>query len=97
MAGSTYPQLAVVHDSILIIFLDIVWEVVNGDVIVVDVFHYLEQVVSLGLDPMRNPHTLFLKALSSLGVKESALPMTGMTLTRGDKRRINSMSISLKL
>jgi len=38
-----------------------------------------------------------LKALSSLGVKESALPMTGITFTRGDKRRINSMSISLKL
>lgn len=41
--------------------------------------------------------TLFLKPLSSLGVKESALPITGMTLTRGERRRINSMSISRKL
>ena len=41
--------------------------------------------------------TRFLNPRSSLGVSESALPMTGMTLTRGDKRRINSMSISLKL
>jgi len=42
-------------------------------------------------------HTLFLKPRSSLGVKESALPMTGITLTRGERRRINSMSISLNL
>lgn len=41
--------------------------------------------------------TRFLKAFSSLGVKESAFPMTGITLTRGDNRLINSMSISLKL
>ena len=41
--------------------------------------------------------TLFLKALSSFGVRASALPITGMTLTRGDSLRINSMSISRKL
>jgi hypothetical protein len=32
-----------------------------------------------------------------LGVNESALPMTGMTFTRGDNLLINSISISLKL
>ena len=41
--------------------------------------------------------TLFLNAFNSEGVKESAFPMTGMTFTRGDSRRISSMSISLRL
>jgi hypothetical protein len=42
-------------------------------------------------------HTLVLNALSSRGVSESDRPMTGMTLTRGESRRISSMSISLRL
>ena len=41
--------------------------------------------------------TRFLNARSSLEVSESALPMTGMTLTRGDRRRMSSMSISRRL
>jgi hypothetical protein len=41
--------------------------------------------------------TLFLNPLSSDGVKESALPMTGITLTRGESRRMSSMSISRSL
>lgn len=46
---------------------------------------------------MKEILTLFLKALSSVGVKESALPMTGITLTRGDRRLMSSISISLRL
>jgi len=41
--------------------------------------------------------TRFLKAFNSLGVNASALPMTGMTFTRGDNLLINSISISLRL
>ena len=37
---------------------------------------------------------LFLNALSSDGVSESAFPMTGITLTWEDSRRMSSMSIS---
>src|ERR1700744_4154853 len=36
--------------------------------------------------------TSFLDSASSAGVSASALPMTGMTLTRGERRVINSMS-----
>ena len=93
----TYSQLAVVLDGILVILLDVIREIVDWDVVVVNIFHDLRGVVSLKQSTQRQSRTLFLKALSSLGVKESALPITGMTFTRGDKRRINSMSISLKL
>src|SRR5205085_7835708 len=34
---------------------------------------------------------------NSWGVRESALPMTGMTLTRGDRRRMSSISTSRNL
>jgi len=39
----SYPQLAVVDDSVFIILLDIVREVVDGDVIVLDILHDLRQ------------------------------------------------------
>lgn len=41
--------------------------------------------------------TRFLNALSSPGVRESAFPITGMTLTRGESLLISSMSISRSL
>jgi hypothetical protein len=94
----TYPELTVVLDRFLIIFFHVVREVINGDVIVFNVLHDLKENVNkhkVWVD--RVARTLFLKPRSSLGVKESALPMTGITLTRGDSRRINSMSISRKL
>lgn len=36
----------------------------------------------------------FFDSASSAGVKESALPMTGMTLTRGERRFMSSISSS---
>lgn len=39
----------------------------------------------------------FLDSASSAGVRESALPMTGMTLTRGESRFMSSMSSSRRL
>lgn len=41
--------------------------------------------------------TVCLKRLSSKGVKLSALPMTGMILTKGESLFIASISISFKL
>jgi hypothetical protein len=37
----THPQFAVVDDGLLIIFLNIIREVVDGDIIVLDIFHNL--------------------------------------------------------
>jgi len=45
----------------------------------------------------KDRRTLFLKSRNSVGVKVSAFPMTGMTFTRGDNRRISSISISRRL
>ena len=45
----------------------------------------------------QNNITRFLKSCSSWGVSESARPTTGITLTRGLKRRISSISISRRL
>jgi hypothetical protein len=92
----THSELAIVLNCFLVILLDIVGEVVDGDIVVFDVFHNLREPEIPEFSQM-SIRTLFLKPLSSLGVKESALPMTGMTLTRGDRRRISSMSISLSL
>ena len=39
----SYPQLAVIDDSVFIVLLDIVREVVDGDVIVFDILHDLYQ------------------------------------------------------
>ena len=39
----SYPQLAVIDDSVFIVLLDIVREVVDGDVIVLDILHDLCQ------------------------------------------------------
>ena len=47
--ATTYPQLAVILDSIFIIFFNIVREIVNGNVVVVDVLHDLQEAVSLCL------------------------------------------------
>lgn len=38
---ATYAELAVVLDSLLIVFLDIIREVVDGNIIVLDVLHDL--------------------------------------------------------
>ena len=93
-----HPELAVILNSLFIIFLDIVWEIVHGNVIVFNVLHDLSarKISAVSVSSLR-PLTRFLNPRSSLGVNESAFPMTGMTLTRGDKRRISSMSISLRL
>jgi hypothetical protein len=40
-------------------------------------------------------HDPLLETLKLAGVKESALPMMGITLTHGERRLINSISISL--
>ena len=94
----TYPEFAVILDSILVIFLDIVGEVVDGDVVILDVFHDLCGQSVLNVSTIEGKElTLFLKPRSSPGVRESALPMTGITLTRGERRRISSISISLRL
>ena len=37
----TYAQLAVVLDGFLVIFLNIVREIIDRDIVVLDVFHYL--------------------------------------------------------
>jgi hypothetical protein len=37
----THPQFAVVNDGLLIVFLNIIGEVVDGDIIVLDIFHDL--------------------------------------------------------
>ena len=37
----TYAELAIVLDGLLIIFLDIVWEVVDGNIVVLNVLHDL--------------------------------------------------------
>jgi hypothetical protein len=39
--AKAYPELAVILDGLLIVFLDIVWEVVHRDVVVLDVLHNL--------------------------------------------------------
>jgi len=44
---ATYPQLAVVLDGIFFVFLDIIREVVDRNVIVVNVLHDLHEGVSL--------------------------------------------------
>jgi hypothetical protein len=41
----TYPQLAVVLDGIFVIFLNIIREVVDGNVVVVNILHDLQKVV----------------------------------------------------
>lgn len=94
---TTHPQLAVVLDRLLVILLDVIGEVVDRDVIVFDIFHDLTGFRRKREMARLELHTLFLKPLSSLGVRLSALPMTGMTLTRGERRRMSSMSISRRL
>lgn len=93
-----HPKLAVVLDGLFVVFLDVVREIVNRNVIVFNVLHDLSarKISAVSVSSLR-PLTRFLNPRSSLGVNESAFPMTGMTLTRGDKRRISSMSISLRL
>lgn len=94
----TYPQFAVVLNRFLIILLDVVGEVVDGNIVVVDILHNLNKYSLIhGHTIVCLPLTLFLNPRSSLGVSESALPITGITLTRGDRRRMSSMSISLRL
>ena len=39
----SYPQLAVINDSVFIVLLNIVREVVDGDVVVLDILHDLCQ------------------------------------------------------
>ena len=96
----SYPQLAVIDDRLFIVLLDIVREVVDGDIIVLDILHDLcqdERINSTLSVLLANSLTRFLNTLSSLGVSESAFPMTGMTLTRGERRRMSSISISRRL
>ena len=94
----TNPKLAVVLDCVLVILLDVVREVVHRNIVVLDILHDLGRICEYYLEiAVRCIPTRFLNPRSSLGVSESALPMTGMTLTRGDRRRINSMSISRRL
>lgn len=96
----TYAEFTIVLDGFLVILLNIIREVVDRNVKVLDVLHDLEKKKNNEHRASKQDirvHTLFLKPRSSLGVKESALPMTGITLTRGERRRINSMSISLNL
>lgn len=96
----TDAELAVILDGLLIILLDVIWEVIDGNIVVFDILHNLKiqgYQTTCQQDRRNVSLTLFLKPRSSLGVKESALPMTGMTLTRGDRRRISSMSISRSL
>jgi hypothetical protein len=97
-SGWTHPELAVVQDGLLIILLDVVGEVVDGDVVMFDVLHDLDTCHQPQLHPRRCWElTLFLNATSSDGVRLSDLPMTGMTFTRGASRRINSISSSRRL
>lgn len=94
----THSEFTVVLDRLFIILFHVIGKIINGDVIMLDVFHDLKENIRKHQASCNTAaHTLFLKPLSSLGVKESALPMTGITLTRGDNRRISSMSISRKL
>lgn len=93
----TYPQLAVVLDGLLVVFLHVVREVVDGDVVVLDILHDLQHRVNTDQKIKPGERTRFLNPRSSLGVKESAFPITGITLTRGERRRISSISISLRL
>ena len=94
----TNPKLAVVLDRVLVILLDVVREVVHGNIVILDILHDLGRIceyyseIAVWCIPTR-----FLNPRSSLGVSESALPMTGMTLTRGERWRINSISISRRL
>ena len=46
----THPKLAVVLNSVFVILFNIVWEVVDGDVVILDVFHNLETSRSFRLD-----------------------------------------------
>jgi len=92
-----YSQFYVIRNRLLIVFFNIIWEVIDWDLIVVNIFHDLHRNQRRRHDEIIEHLTLFLKALNSEGVNESAFPMTGMTLTRGDSRRISSMSISLRL
>lgn len=66
-----------------------------------NIFHNLDFVAGQMLDSLLGKRkkrlTRFLKALNSEGVKLSAFPMTGMTLTLGDSLRISSMSSSRSL
>ena len=39
--AATYAQFAVILNSLLIVFLNIIGEVVNGDVVVLDILHDL--------------------------------------------------------
>ena len=94
----TNPKLAVVLDRVLVILLDVVREVVHRDIVVLNILHDLGRICEYYSEiALQNIPTRFLNPRSSLGVTESAFPMTGMTLTRGDRRRINSMSISRRL
>lgn len=92
-----YPEFAVVLNGFFVVFFDIVWEIIDGNIVVFNILHDLTKSSTPRINPRKIQPTLFLKPLSSLGVKESAFPMTGMTLTRGERRRISSISISLKL
>lgn len=95
---STYAEFTVVLNCLLVILFDIIWEIVDRNIVMLDVLHDLhENYQDQKIQENKKLSTLFLKPLSSLGVRESALPMTGMTLTRGERRRINSISISLNL
>lgn len=47
--AATYPQFTVILDGIFVIFLNIVREIVDGDIVVIDVFHDLRGVVSSNL------------------------------------------------
>lgn len=93
-----YTKLAVVCYRLFIIFFDVVREVVDWDTVMFDVLHDLKKnnISSVAATKLER-HTLFLKPRSSLGVRESAFPMTGITLTRGDRRLMSSMSISRRL
>ena len=96
---STYAELAVVLYRLLVILLDIIREVVDWDIVVLNVLHdlaLLKGEFEANIQEMAGP-TRFLKPRSSDGVKESALPITGMTFTRGERRRMSSMSISRSL
>lgn len=99
---ASYPKFTVVLNRVLIILLNVVGEVVDGNLVVFDILHDLAKRPNIRPSQLRpSPEsralTLFLKASSSEGVRVSAFPMTGMTFTLGDNRRISSISISRRL
>lgn len=95
-----HPKLHVVLNGFFVVVFNIIGEIVDRNIIVINILHDLNEgsmVVRREKWEGEKTPTRFLKSLSSRFVRESALPMTGITLTRGERRFMSSMSISRSL